>query len=186
MACVARHRQMRSRQREVGDTVVKLSGRPTRCCMTFIARSREAGCSMVGIRSLRVFSFVTGEARRRRPCVTCSVATIACYFHMRARKRESGQVVIQGRGYPSVFRVTLCALRGKSIGHVIRIRGGGEVVFMACQARRRSACKSCFMTIVAGDRRVRAREWEVREIMIELCGLPRRRRVASLAIVGEV
>lgn len=42
------------------------------------------------------------------------------------------------------------------------------------------------MTIVAGDRRVRAREWEVREIMIELCGLPRRRRVASLAIVGEV
>lgn len=132
MACVACHRQVRPGQREVGNVVVKIGGRPTRCCMTFIARSRETGRSMVGIRSLRVFSFVTGETRRRRPGVTCSVATVACYFHMRARKRESGQVVIQSRGYPSVCRVTLCALRGKSIGHVIRIRGGGEVVFMAC------------------------------------------------------
>lgn len=98
---------------------------------------------MVGIRCLCVLGLVTGEARRRRPRIARCVATVAGHFHMRARERESGQIVIKGCGHPRGCRVTLCALCGKSIGNVIRISGAGEILFVACQTRSRSACKSC-------------------------------------------
>lgn len=161
MACVACHRKVCPSQREVGDVVVEIGRCPTRGCMALGARSRETGRSMVGIGCLRVFGFVTGEASRRRPRIARSVAAVAGHFHMRASERESGQIVIKGRGYPPGCRVTLCAFCGKPIGYVIRIRGAGEFLFVACQTRSRSACESCYMAVVAGDRRVRARKWEV-------------------------
>jgi hypothetical protein len=183
MAGRARHVHVRARQRKPRCVVIERRRLPRRRCMAGLARRREPSGNVVRVRRPLEILQVAGDAGCvRQAVVVVDVAGRARHAHVRARQCESRLVVIKCRRLPRRGRVAHLAGRRNAGLRVIRIGRCVEIVDMA-----RGAVGGKVRVIVvhmaggAGDRRVRARQWERRLAVIKCRRLPRRRRMAGLA-----
>ena len=107
---------------------------------------------------------------------------------MRTREWKVNLGVIEGGRLPGDRGVALLAGRGKSAGHVIRVRRSLEVFQVARDTSRgRQVVVVIHMAVHAGSGRDRvpARQRKRGLGVVERCRLPRRSRVAEVATLRE-
>ena len=163
--------------------VVEIHGSPIRRRMAGIARRWKSRSGVARIRGSFPVRLVTAKAGRRqcRVVVVC-MALAARYRRMGACKRKH-RAVIETRWAPGAGCVTEPAVGWESCRDVTRIRGARKLGLMASIARRGKRCVIVVhVALRARNRRMRARQWERRVVVVEARESPRRCVVALCAI----
>lgn len=86
---------MRAGQWESGLIVIECRRRPSTRAVALLAQSREPGGNVIRINNSHIVTVVAGVARRRSPCITSRVATVAGDRRMRPGQWESAEVMIE-------------------------------------------------------------------------------------------
>jgi hypothetical protein len=147
-----RRNRMGTRQRETGLRVIELAIRPLDCVMAILASRREASVRHWTFRIVVVGLVATDAGGRQRDVVVVDVAVGARprRHHMRARQREWGVVVIEGRIRPGRrVMAHLASRREARVRH--RTVCSGEIFLVARNAQR------AVQVVVVVDVAVRAR-----------------------------
>ena len=147
-----RRNRMGTRQRKTGLRVIELAIRPVDCVMAILASRREAGVRHWTFRIVVVGLVATDAGGRQRDVVVVDVAVGARprRHHMRARQREWGVVVIEGRIRPGRrVMAHLASRREARVRH--RTVCSGEIFLVARNAQR------AVQVVVVVDVAVRAR-----------------------------
>jgi hypothetical protein len=155
--------------------------------MAQLARLREPGRHMVGIRGPREILCVAGCAGRAGEVVVAVHVTLgALQRSMRAGQRESRGCVIEGRPRPGNGRVARVAGGGKSGLHVVRVGRALVVLHVARGASARGqAIVAVDVALCALQGSVRSSKSESRAGMVESGSGPGSRAVTALASLRE-
>src|SRR5690606_27801910 len=133
VALHAVHAGVLAREREVGDVVIEGSVVPGTFVMALCAIRREARRDVIGIRRAVVVGQVAGLACGRRVLIIPLVTLIAAHWNM-ATDQWPDRVIISGRAPARVRCVTRSAIRRETGRLVIRVRCGGEILWMTGDA----------------------------------------------------
>jgi hypothetical protein len=142
---------------------------------------------MVRILRLRVLRCVAGIAVRVRELVVAvHMALDARHSHVRPRQREIRRGVVERRRLPGSLRVACQTIMTELSLLMIRIGGGVVIPRVAVPTRVRQILILIIdVTLIAGNRLMRADELERRVGVIECRRAPHRRRMARRAILTE-
>ena len=148
----ARNAYVRARQREPCLIVIESCRLPRGGRVADFAGGRNPGLNVIRIRGALKIRHVASRAdgvRRGQVVVVVHVATGAGDRYVRARERESGRIVIEGRRLPRDRRMARFAGSSEAAGHVIRVRGALKVQHVAGRARRIHAAQAVVVVDVA-------------------------------------
>ena len=190
VALRALHRRVRARQREARRGMIKVRTRPRRGVVALLTGLRERGLHVIGLcRPLEIFQVAADASgiRAGQVVIAIHVALRALHRRVRPGQREASRRVVKCRVIPRGRAVALLAGRREPRLHVVRIGRAVEVFHVARGAVGGSAHKLAIdVALRAGDRRMRARQWELgKGIVIERCLIPRSCVVTCLASIRE-
>ena len=134
---------------------------------------------------------MAGPAVGRHGCVTAGMTGSAGRCFMRPGQRESGRIVIEGRGSPRGLGMAFQAVSVELIGCVVRIRGLVVIILMACPAiLGRSRVPVVRMAGDAGSGFMGSSQGKRCRIVVECrggpCGLGMAFQAVAVELVGHV
>jgi hypothetical protein len=143
---------------------------------------------VIGIRRPLKIRLMAGEAiHRRAGKAIVHVALRASRRRMRAEQRKARFVVIESRWLPGVGGVAARASLRKIRRDVIRIRRVLKIALMAGETIfRRTGEAIVHVTLIACDGEMRAGEWKLRAVVIEVRRQPGVNRMARQAIMWKI
>jgi len=167
--------------------VSKCRSGPSRRGVARLASRRKSSRDMIRVGRVPILRCVTGVAIRGRiRVVAVQVAIRARDGCVRAGQRETGDVVIESRRLPGGRVVAHSTRLWESGLHVVRVRRTREIRQMAGRARgAQTGEDAVHMACGAGNRDVRAGQWEICGVMVERSSRPGRCGVACRAVRRE-
>jgi len=179
---------VRASERKRGFVVIEARALPLSRGVAGIARGGESGSRMIWIRGCVELLEMAGGAVLGRACeLVVDVTLSALHGGVRAGQSEGRLAVIEGRAFPLRGGMADIALGGEARRRVIGIRSFVEILQVTARAvLRHSPELAARVARCARHGGMRAGEFELADVVIELGVLPVRGRMTGVALGGDV